>query len=94
MTVMVFVLGLLLGGFIGFMVAVLCVASGKTDEKQVPKQPLFDEECLDFRCPTCGELLTDRIPFKRSTFYFHCLNCGQKFDWGGRNDKNIRNRQC
>lgn len=32
-------------------------------------------------CPTCGEILTDRIPADNKTFYFHCMNCGQKFDW-------------
>ena len=32
-------------------------------------------------CPTCGEILTDRIPDDNKTFYFHCMNCGQKFDW-------------
>lgn len=55
----------------------------KALEKQIPKKPLYSEEFLDLQCPTCRELLTDRIPFKNHTFYFHCLNCGQKFDWGG-----------
>lgn len=32
-------------------------------------------------CPTCGEILTDRIPADNKDFYFHCINCGQKFDW-------------
>lgn len=56
-------------------------------EKQVPKAPIMmpyfedmpDEEYLC--CPTCGEILTDRLPFKNESFYFYCLNCGQKFDW-------------
>lgn len=56
-------------------------------EKQRPKAPIMkpyyddmpDEEYLC--CPTCGDILTDRIPADNKNFYFHCLNCGQKFDW-------------
>lgn len=55
-------------------------------EKQIPKKPIMkqyfenlEEEYLC--CPTCGEILTDRIPADNNTFYFHCMNCGQKFDW-------------
>ena len=55
-------------------------------EKQIPKKPIMkqyfedlEDECLC--CPTCGEILTDRIPADNKTFYFHCMNCGQKFDW-------------
>ena len=56
-------------------------------EKQKPKAPIMkpyyddmpDEEYLC--CPTCGDILTDRIPADNKNFYFHCLNCGQKFDW-------------
>ena len=55
-------------------------------EKQIPKKPIMkqyfenlEEEYLC--CPTCGEILTDRIPADNKTFYFHCMNCGQKFDW-------------
>lgn len=55
-------------------------------EKQMPKKPIMkqyfenlEEEYLC--CPTCGEILTDRIPADNKTFYFHCMNCGQKFDW-------------
>lgn len=55
-------------------------------EKQIPKEPIMkqyfenlEEEYLC--CPTCGEILTDRIPADNKTFYFHCMNCGQKFDW-------------
>ena len=56
-------------------------------EKQIPKAPIMkpyyedmpDEEYLC--CPTCGDILTDRIPDDNKNFYFHCLNCGQKFDW-------------
>lgn len=56
-------------------------------EKQIPKTPIMkpyyddmpDEEYLC--CPTCGDILTDRIPDDNKNFYFHCLNCGQKFDW-------------
>lgn len=56
-------------------------------EKQIPKAPemkpyyedMPDEEYLC--CPTCGDILTDRIPDDNKNFYFHCLNCGQKFDW-------------
>ena len=54
-------------------------------EKQIPKKPIMkqyfenlEEEYLC--CPTCGEILTDRIPSDNKTFYFHCMNCGQKFD--------------
>lgn len=56
-------------------------------EKQMPKKPIMkqyfenlEEEYLC--CPTCGEILTDRMPADNKTFYFHCMNCGQKFDWG------------
>ena len=55
-------------------------------EKQISKKPIMkqyfenlEEEYLC--CPTCGEILTDRIPSDNKTFYFHCMNCGQKFDW-------------
>lgn len=55
-------------------------------EKQIPKKPIMkqyfddlDDEYLC--CPACGEILTDRIPFDNKDFYFHCMNCGQKFDW-------------
>lgn len=55
-------------------------------EKQTPKEPIMkpydDLEDEYLCCPTCGEILTDRIPFEPKTFYFHCLNCGQKFKWG------------
>ena len=60
-------------------------------EKQIPKKPIMkpyyddmEEEYLC--CPTCGEILTDRIPMDNKDFYFHCLNCGQKFDWSDDND--------
>ena len=60
----------------------------KAREKQIPKVPIMkpyyedmpDEEYLC--CPTCGDILTDRIPCDNKDFYFRCLNCGQKFDWG------------
>ena len=55
-------------------------------EKQISKKPIMkqyfenlEEEYLC--CPTCGEILTDRIPADNKTFYFHCMNCGQKFDF-------------
>ena len=55
-------------------------------KKQIPKKPIMkqyfenlEEEYLC--CPTCGEILTDRIPGDNKTFYFHCMNCGQKLDW-------------
>lgn len=55
-------------------------------QKQIPKKPIMkpyyddmEEEYLC--CPTCGEILTDRIAFDNKDFYFHCLNCGQKLDW-------------
>lgn len=55
-------------------------------EKQIAKRPIMrryfeDSEEEYLCCPTCGEILTDRIPFDNKTFYFHCMNCGQKFDW-------------
>lgn len=55
-------------------------------EKQIPKKPIMKQyfEKLEDEylcCPTCGEILTDRIPADNKTFYFHCMNCGQKFDW-------------
>ncbi len=56
-------------------------------EKQISKKPIIkqyfeDSEEKYLCCPTCGEILTDRIPADNKTFYFHCMNCGQKFDWG------------
>ena len=55
-------------------------------EKQIPKKPIMKKYFEDLEdeylcCPTCGEILTDRIPADNKTFYFHCMNCGQKFDW-------------
>ena len=55
-------------------------------EKQIAKKPIMKQyfENLEDEylcCPTCGEILTDRIPADNKTFYFHCMNCGQKFDW-------------
>ena len=56
-------------------------------EKQIPKAPEMKPYCEDMPdeeylcCPTCGDILTDRIPDDNKNFYFHCLNCGQKFDW-------------
>ena len=55
-------------------------------EKQISKKPIMKQYFEDLEdeylcCPTCGEILTDRIPADNKTFYFHCMNCGQKFDW-------------
>ena len=55
-------------------------------EKQKAKKPIMKQYFEDLEdeylcCPTCGEILTDRIPADNKTFYFHCMNCGQKFDW-------------
>ena len=55
-------------------------------EKQIPKKPIMKQYFEDLEdeylcCPTCGEILTDRIQADNKTFYFHCMNCGQKFDW-------------
>ena len=55
-------------------------------EKQKAKKPIMKQYFEDLEdeylcCPTCGEILTDRIPANNKTFYFHCMNCGQKFDW-------------
>ena len=55
-------------------------------EKQIQKKPIMKQYFEDLEdeylcCPTCGEILTDRIPANNKTFYFHCMNCGQKFDW-------------
>lgn len=55
-------------------------------EEQIPKKPIMKKYFKDMEeeylcCPTCGEILTDRIPADNKTFYFHCMNCGQKFDW-------------
>lgn len=55
-------------------------------EKQIPKKPVMkqyfdDSDEIYLCCPACGEILTDRIPFENRNFYFHCLNCGQKFNW-------------
>ena len=55
-------------------------------EKQIAKKPIMKQYFEDLEdeylcCPTCGEILTDRIPADNKTFYFHCMNCGQKFDW-------------
>ena len=55
-------------------------------EKQMPKKPIMKQYFEDMEeeylcCPTCGEILTDRIPMDNKDFYFHCLNCGQKLNW-------------
>ena len=58
----------------------------KSLEKQIPNKPIMNPYFDDMEeeylcCPTCGEILTDRIPMDNNDFYFHCLNCGQKLDW-------------
>ena len=58
----------------------------QTLEKQIPKKPIMKQYFEDLEdeylcCPTCGEILTDRIPADNKVVYFHCMNCGQKFDW-------------
>lgn len=58
----------------------------KALEKQIPKKPIMKQYFEDLEekylcCPTCGEILTDRIPADNKTFCFHCMNCGQKLDW-------------
>ena len=55
-------------------------------EKQIPRKPIMKRYFEDLEeeylcCPTCGEILTDRIPADNKIFYFYCMNCGQKFDW-------------
>ena len=55
-------------------------------EKQMTKKPImkpyFDDMEEEYLCcPTCGEILTDRTLLDNKDFYFHCLNCGQKFNW-------------
>lgn len=55
-------------------------------EKQIPMKPIMKQYFKDMEekylcCPTCGEILTDRIPGDNKTFCFHCMNCGQKLDW-------------
>lgn len=57
----------------------------KALEKQIPKKPIMKQYFEDLEdeylcCPTCGEILTDRIPADNKNFYFYCMNCGQKFD--------------
>ena len=54
-------------------------------EKQIPKKPIMKQYFDDMEeeylcCPTCGEILTDRIPLDNKDFYLHCLNCGQKLN--------------
>ena len=54
-------------------------------EKQIPKKPIMKPYYEDMEeeylcCPTCGEILTDRIPLDNKDFYFHCLNCCQKLN--------------
>lgn len=61
-------------------------------EKQIPKAPIMKSYYEDMPneeylcCPTCGDILTDRIPYDNKNFYFHCLNCGQRFDWDKKDD--------
>ena len=51
-------------------------------EKQMPKKPYYEDMEEEYLCcPTCGEILTDRIPLDNKDFYFHCFNCGQKLNW-------------
>ena len=55
-------------------------------DKQIAKKPVMKRYFKDLEeeylcCPTCRDILTDRIPIDNKTFYFHCMNCGQKFDW-------------
>lgn len=60
-------------------------------EKQMPMKPIMKQYFKDMEekylcCPTCGEILTDRIPGDNKTFCFHCMNCGQKLDWSDENE--------
>ena len=55
-------------------------------ERQRGKKPVMKPFYEDMKeeylcCPTCGDILTDRIPMDNKDFYYHCLNCGQKLDW-------------
>ena len=55
-------------------------------ERQIEKKPIMKPFYKDMEeeylcCPTCGDILTDRIHMDNKDFYFHCLNCGQKLDW-------------
>ena len=55
-------------------------------KKQIAKKPImkpyFDDMEEEYLCcPTCGEILTDRIPLDNKDFYFHCLNCCQKLNF-------------
>ena len=59
-----------------------CAAREKQIAKKPMMKPYFDDMEEEYLCcPTCGEILTDRIPLDNKDFYFHCLNCGQKFNW-------------
>ena len=65
----------------------------KARENQKPKAPIMKPYFADMPdekylcCPACGDILTDRIPNDPKNFYFHCLNCGQKFDWGAEDER-------
>lgn len=50
--------------------------------KKPVMKPFYEDMKEEYLCcPTCGDILTDRIPMDNKYFYFHCLNCGQKLDW-------------
>jgi len=73
-------------------------------EKQIPKEPelkkfaelMRKQYCHYIECPTCGyrhgllDFKTDknRIFKERSEWLHYCYNCGQKMDWGWKNDGN------
>ena len=56
-------------------------------EKQIPKQPLFDnnggceyyEEWIE--CPVCGEAIPEYTAENETKCF--CVGCGQKLSWGG-----------
>ena len=55
-------------------------------EKQIPKKPKPDKECLLGRvCPRCGCYLGN-VQFVPNN-YLYCQRCGQALDWSEENEK-------
>lgn len=53
-------------------------------EKQMPKQPTWDDKVPHGRCPVCNSIVAAFIDSPKPNY---CYWCGQKLDWGVQNDR-------
>lgn len=53
-------------------------------DKQIPKKPLGDLHCVPhFRCPSCKSSVRTLVSSTKTPY---CAWCGQKLDWGEKDD--------